>query len=180
MRKHNILLFVFFVLFLSCNKDEEQLPDWSEITAKKNGIHWNTKAIAFFHYIDSIPQISISANVLNKNGEMRENLYFGNNPFELGRNIISIRNDNSKINNIYSSYTTLSHDGDVVEDRFVVYDKEENFISIITIDTVNLKLCGNFQVTFIRDINDPIDNTNLPDTMRFTDGEFCLKAKDLR
>lgn len=180
MRKHNILLLIAFIIFLSCNKDEEQLPNWSKIISKKNGQVWETQAVAFITKMERAPKVSIPATVTNETGYRREVLQFGYIPLELGYHQLLRRVPNSMIDTIYSSYTTLSNDGDVVEDRFVVYDGEENFIDITTIDTVGLKLCGNFQVTFIRDINDPIDNTSLPDTIRFTEGEFYLKIKDIR
>lgn len=181
MKQYGIIFTISLsFLICCCNKDDEHLLDWSKITAQKNGELWTTQAAALIHNIENVQQLSISANVKNEYGELREELFIGNNPFELGKHKLSRRNDLSKIDNSYSSYTTFSDDGDVVEDRFIVFDNEFNYINFTTIDTVNMKLSGSFKVTFIRDVNDPIDNASLPDTIRFIDGEFCIKIMDTR
>ncbi len=59
-------------------------------------------------------------------------------------------------------------DGDVIEDRFVIFENEDNFIDIQTLDTIEMILIDSFKVTFIRDVSDRIDNLSLPDTIRFT------------
>jgi len=175
MKQYCIILTIAISLLLSCNNDNEKLPDLSKITSKKNGQLWETNAVAFITNRGSVSKVSIPSTVRNEFGYEREYLHFGYIPLQLGsHNLVSFL-PNSMVDTIYSSYTTLSDDGDVVEDRFVVFSGELNYIYFTTIDTINMKLCGNFQVAFIRDINDPIDNPNLPDTICFTEGRFCLE-----
>lgn len=180
MKKPNILLLIFLILFTSCNKDDDRLPYWSKISAQKNGKLWETKAEAYFHNVENIPQISIDVNVFDKYGEITEHLFFGNYPVKVGNYKLSRVNYYLKVNNTYASYSSSPHGSDVVGDRLYVYEEEDNFINFTTIDTINFKLKGNFRVTFVNDINDPIRNENLPDTIRFTEGEFCVKIMDKR
>lgn len=161
---------------LGCSKDEigAKHPDWSKVTASKNGLIWESRAVAFLDKNKEERFLSIPAHVNNEYGFLREALFFGGVNCLTGKQIVF----NSKAESLYASYTTLMADGDVVEDRFVICEDRNNFIDIQTLDIVNMKLVGNFRLTFVRDVNDPITNPNLPDTIRFDDGEFCLKIID--
>lgn len=180
MKKHSSLLLIVIIIFASCNKDDDSLPYWSKISAQKNRKHWETKAEAYFHIIENTQLFSISAYSFDKNGEITEVLTFVNFPVKVGSHLLSRRNYNLITDYNYSGYTYSTSGSDVVGDRFYVYEEEDNFINFSRIDTVNFKLEGNFRVTFVSDINDPIENGNLPDTIRFTEGEFCVKIKDKR
>jgi hypothetical protein len=180
MKKPNILLLIFLLLFTSCNKDDDSLPYWSKISAQKNGKLWETKAEAYFHIIENTQLFSINAYSFDKNGEITEVLSFVNFPVKIGSHLLSIRNYNLITDYKYAGYTYSTSGSDVVGDRLYVNKEDDNFINFTTIDTINFKLKGNFQVTFVSDINDPIENENLPDTIRFTKGEFCVNIKDKR
>ena len=175
---------IYFILIASlinfliagCKKDktESRYPEWSEVRTLKNGQIWKSNAFA---QIDKKRSgvISIPANISNNFGELREVLMLGDIPFELGKYTLLKKILNSDILEIYASYTTLTADGDVVEDRYDVLEEENNFIEIDTIDLTNMKMSGNFQVTFVRDPNDHVSNPSLPDTIRFNEGVFILK-----
>ncbi|MCP4551977.1 MAG: hypothetical protein GY834_08075 [Bacteroidetes bacterium] len=174
MKPYFFLVFiVFFLIQFSCDKDiiEDKHPEWSKVTALKNKIAWESEAVAFIEISETKTLLSIPANVHNEDGFWREGLSFGNIDLLIGKHIIL----GSLTDTLYARYTTLMADGDVVEDRFIVCEDVENFIDIQTLDTIEMKLSGNFKVTFIRDINDPITNPSLPDTIRFTEGSFSLK-----
>jgi hypothetical protein len=123
-------------------------------------------------------RVSIQAYLQNTFGYWREGLYFANISRKVGRQELLRRIPNSAIDTIFSTYTTFSDDGDVVEDRFAVLEDEDNFIDIQHLDMDKMEMTGIFQVTFVRDSNDYITNPGLPDTIRFTEGEFNLKIVD--
>lgn len=167
-------LFIILCLFqFGCDKDisEDKHTEWSKVTALKNEEAWESKAVAFIQKGEKGTLFSIPANVHNEDGFWREGLSLGNIDLLIGKHIIT----SSLTDTLYARYTTLMADGDVVEDRFVVCKAVENFIDIQILDTVKMKLMGIFNITFIRDINDPITNPNLPDTIRFTEGNFSLR-----
>lgn len=175
------ILFLIVILFqFGCEKDdiEKTVGEWSKVTAQLNKQKWETQAIAYYAPPENLSQIDIKANIFDKYGQWRETLSFRNVDLQVGRQTLLKRIYNSEIDTINSAYTTIMADGDVIEDRFAVFEDAENYIEIETIDTLNKKITGTFQVTFVRDINDSVTNPNLPDTMRFTEGEFCLQIDD--
>ncbi len=167
-------------LIISCKKDktESRYPEWSEVKALKNGQMWKSKASADIDKKKS-GLISIPVSILNNVGDKREFLILQYIPIETGKYTLLKKIPNSEILRISASYTTLADDGDVVEDRFVVLEEENNFIEIDAIDLDDMKMSGTFQVTFVRDPNDHVDNLNLPDTIRFNEGEFILKIIEI-
>ncbi|MBN1924930.1 MAG: hypothetical protein JW798_03770 [Prolixibacteraceae bacterium] len=176
MRRYNLLLLCILLALLSCNKEEDKLPDWSKVSAKMNEKSWSAVALAFFNNDETVPKISIMATVINKFGYSTEELYFDNIPLEIGCHKLSRWMPGLMDDTIYSSYATMMDD--VLGDRFVVCEEEKNFIILTAIDTINMKFCGYFQVIFIRDVNDNVTDANLPDTIRFTEGKFCITKHD--
>jgi len=116
----------------------------------------------------------IQANVLNSSGYWRESLKLRNVPIKEGLFAVYRRNytDDKEIS---ATYTTFSDDGDVVEDRFIVLESQNNFIEIENVDLSSMEMNGNLQITIVRDSLDPIDNPSLADTIFFADGVFRLK-----
>lgn len=173
MKPYFFQIFIVFLILFGCDKDiiEDKHPEWSKVTALKNGIAWESKAVAFIEISETRTLLSIPANVHNEDGFWREGLSFGNIDLLVGKHIIL----GSITDTLYARYTTLMADGDVVEDRFIVCEDVENFIDIQNLDMDKMEMTGIFQVTFVRDINDPVTNPSLPDTIRFTEGKFYLK-----
>ncbi len=180
MKTYYTFFLIALIIQLGCNKEdvESQIPVWSKVTALKNLQNWETQTVALKDSIRTNSRISILANIHNEYGYLRESLGFEIINIKLGRQELFPFAYNTINDSIYSNYTTFSDDGDVVEDRFVILEDEDNFIDIQHLDMDKMEMDGIFQVTFIRDINDPIDNTSLPDTIRFTNGGFCLKMVD--
>ncbi|SHI93270.1 hypothetical protein SAMN05444280_10850 [Tangfeifania diversioriginum] len=151
---------------------ERQVPEWSKVKAQKDGQYWEAEAIAYRVEIGSSYKIGeIQANIFNEYGFLRENLSTGNIDPLIGKQKIP----GSRTDTLYSRYITIMADGDVTEDQFIVLEDEDNFIDIQQLDMDKMEMSGIFQVTFVRDANDRITNPSLPDTIRFTEGEFHLK-----
>lgn len=167
---------LFALIVTGCGKDNQEEAETFEMTAKKNGKEWIADRCSYMIIDDN--NIVVIGEIVNDIGYLREYFICNYIPLEIGEHVLLRRILNSPKDTIYSSYTTVSDDGDVVEDRFVVLENEDNFIKIDTIDFMNEKITGSFQVTFVRDTNDYITNPDLPDTIRFTDGEFKLKLDE--
>jgi hypothetical protein len=176
----NVFYIAFILIFSfinnSCKKEENKTPltpKWSKVTALKNGEMWETGAMASIderHHKDSI---TIVANIYNSLGFWRESLYIGYLPIKEGTyDIFSNWGEDEKF--IKATYATISDDGDVVEDRFMVFENENNYVEIESIIDNN-EINGTFRITFIRNPSDTVDNPSLPDTIRFTNGAFRLK-----
>ena len=176
MKSYYTFFLVVLMFQLGCDKDnvERQVPEWSKVNVQKNGQYWVTEAVAINRITGSDTNIEIQANIANEYGFLREHLSLGNIDPLIGKQKIP----GSRTDTLYSRYTTFMADGDVVEDRFVVLEDEDNFIDIQLLDMDKMEMTGIFQVTFARDPNDHITNPNLPDTFRFTEGEFHLKIID--
>ncbi len=178
----SIIIFILFILLFSCKKtnDVENFEDYS-FESQKNGVQWNALAIAILHHNrDNKEVLSIDANIFNKVGYLRESLHIGNLNVIEGKQKLLNRIPNSPIDTIYASYTTFMADGDVIEDRFDLYELEQNYINVKSIDYVKMKMIGTYQLSFVRDPNDPVTNSDLPYTIRFTEGEFNIKIEDVR
>ena len=170
-----ILILTFSFINSSCEKDENnnpEVPEWSKVTAIKNGEIWQTSSVAII--ANNKDSAIIQANVLNSFGYWRESLLLSYVPVKEGLYTIYRRNHIDDIK-ISAAYTTFSDDGDVVEDRFVVLESQNNFIEIKNVDLTNMEMSGTLQITFIRDTLDTIDNPSLADTIFFTEGVFRLK-----
>lgn len=180
-----IIYFILVVSFINClttgckkDKAESKYPEWSEVKALKNGQIWKHKASAQIVKRKS-GSIAITANVFNDHDELREVLIFDYVPFEPGKYTLLKRIKDSQNVDIYAGYTTFTADGDVVEDRYDVLEEENNFVEIETIDRANMKMSGTFRCTFVRDPNDHVSNPSLPDTIRFSEGDFTLKITEI-
>jgi hypothetical protein len=180
MRIFKFILFLLVVIsiFIRCEriKPEPRVPEWSKAIALRNSQQWEAYAVARVNKKRS-HLVSIPANIYNDMGFWRESLGLAFIHFKTGKYVLYRHLLNQDTLRIYASYATISDDGDVVEDRFVVWEEENNFVEIESIDTVNMIMRGRFQVTFIRDPRDYVTNPGLPDTMRFTNGFFNLKIE---
>ncbi|MFP4025537.1 MAG: DUF6252 family protein [Thiohalospira sp.] len=173
-----ILLSIFSFVSNSCEKEENNNPEipewgeWSKITALKNGEIWKASSVAIID--NNKDSVTIQANVLNSSGYWRESLKLRCVPIKEGLFTVyrRIYTNDTKIS---ATYTTFSDDGDVVEDRFVVLESQNNYIEIKQVDLTNMEMSGTLQITFVRDSLDTVDNPSLGDTIFFTDGKFRLK-----
>ena len=171
MKKNNYTILLFFglsVLFFSCEEDRpENIEKLGLMTAKKNKELWEPQ-IAEAYYTKKEGYIAVAGEIYDDTGTLRERLIFDYVPFEPGKYTLPTLNDDFR-----AGYTTLH--GDVMEDRFIVLNEEENYFEITTIDLENMEIGGQFKITFIRNPDDTVTNPNLPDTIRFAEGDFLVR-----
>ncbi|MBT8219721.1 MAG: hypothetical protein KJP00_07850 [Bacteroidia bacterium] len=177
-RSRIFLIFLGFMIFQSCEKD----PDWrlwdyeGSVTATLNGSPWqDALVIGFDHRQDTVtfandPGISFTIDKYNQNGLLRQKIVFGQIPCELGRYNLKTESRNNH-NEPYASFITLQDDGDVVGDRFAVYDTDNSYIEILTLD--DNYVSADFQLFLKRNLSqDSLVYSSLPDTLLFTNGKL--------
>lgn len=171
MRFFKNILLILFILLNSC--EEPELYEWSKLNALLNDKSWEASAIAVEQTIKR-DSVFIQATVFNTDGYLREIMTLSYLPIKIGRYPVFSR-FNAVSSNLKAKYATISDDGDVVEDRFNVFEADNNFVEILSVNQQNKEIQGSFQLTFIRDQSDKIENPSLPDTIRFINGTFRIR-----
>lgn len=178
------------VCLCACKKDKNrpEVPSWGTLSASINKASWtNTYPKGYQtvmgnqgEYSTAIPCINgayaIGSSLYNENGYLRQTLGFIKIPLDKGRyKIAKFIFECNESDPPYATFTTTSDDGDVGQDNYAVLDIPDNYLEILSYDPKSGEIKGKFQVTFVierRSLNDP---SNLPDTLRFENGEFFTK-----
>src|SRR5690606_31967028 len=106
-------------------------------------------------------------------GERRQNLSFRTIPAKGG--IYPLFNTSGQTQDSLSgcNFFTLSHDGDVLEDVYIVDEAEAaSFVTVHSYDEASRLLSGEFRVKLFRDPNDNISNPDNPENIVFENGRF--------
>ncbi len=159
-------------MIVSCEKGFE--PDFSfgKATAERNAESWKAQGVAKYNKPHGIG-IDFIFDVFNEVGELRQRLTFGKVPIDVVS--VALKNSSAQSNDTITraSFKTVSSDGDVLEDIYLVLeDSIQSHIEILSIDSDTNWIKGAFMATFIIDPNRPKFNPNNPDTIRFTNGAF--------
>lgn len=164
------LILVLSSTFNRCTQkeiEEPDVPEWSKFKTLMNGEIWETGAAAFI--TNQQDRIFIQANVANAAGFLREEFRIFYLPIKVDTyTLFTTAGAEGKLP--VASYNTVSDDGDVTEDRFILLQEEDNYFKINSIKSDTTEISGQFQMTFVRNPIDKIDNFSLPDTIRFTNG----------
>ncbi len=162
----------------SCDKNDFQ-PDYSngQATALMNGENWigqgrgteNNQGIGFDMYYD----------VFDNLGQRRERLSFRKVPVAVGIYKLFDTSGQSTDSLAGCSYTTVTSDGDVVEDRYRIDEiGEQSTIKVTNYSNSNRLLSGEFSLKLYIDPDRPKSNPSNPDTILFEMGEFEVKIEE--
>jgi hypothetical protein len=180
---NKVLLFAVAtpLLFTQCKKDvlDTNVPYFGLAKATVNGTPTTFTKVRGFSEPNSFNEYGFSFNIfeglINKAALSIGPL----NPPVMGRKRIAKSTFGSKI--LTSTYFTLRDDGDVLCDKYNVYEPDSlnNFIDILAYNPQTKEIRGRFQITYL------IDSTRLatigrcrpttPDTLRIQNGEFYTK-----
>lgn len=117
--------------------------------------------------------VDFGYEVFSKEGILRQGLDF--NKIPLNKGIYAVKNTDwqSKDTIPGCQFTTISHDGDVVEDIYLVHESDdESNVTVINYDETSRRLKGEFRLKLYIDPKSPKTNPNNPDTIVFTKGQF--------
>jgi|SRR5690606_29552198 len=167
---HFFSIIILSIIVSSCDKTDNDFSK-GKATALRNGELWTGQGRG------SVNNFGIGVNfvfeVFNKNGELRQVLGFSKIPTNSEKYIL--RNTNTQLPDSISGchFTTISDDGDVVEDRYLIYESEdESYVTVLNYDETSRRLKGEFKLKFYIDPKRPKSNPINPDTIVFTNGQF--------
>lgn len=170
----NLIPLLLLPLFtLNCKKDGYS-PDYSDgrFWGIKNGQYWEAEAFASTA-IDN--RIAISIVRKNELGFRRESLGISLIPIKIGEYKL---HDHTTVmfgdSLIRATHGTLQDDGDVVEDRYKIFEAEQTqFVRIIKISNDMKWLEGEVECSFV--LIPPKINLLNPDTVKFENCRFKVK-----
>ena len=170
MKQVHFFLIILSIIVSSCDKTDYDFSR-GKATALRNGEYWIGQGRG------SVNNMGIGVNfafeVFNKKGELRQVLGFSKIPTFPYKYFV--KNTNRQLSDSIPGchFTTISHDGDVVEDMYLVYESDdESNVTVINYDETNRRLKGEFRLKFYIDPKSPKTNPNNPDTIVFTKGQF--------
>lgn len=179
--KRLLILSILIPVLYSCKEEQSLIPDiyWGEVSAIKNGQPWS----GLIYARPNEPYgFYIRIEVFNEQEFHREALTIFKIPNELKKNRIDTVQAEIDTLLTGASYATLVDDGDVLGDLFKVYEGEmENYITITSYNEETGEVRGNFEVAFVfgEGVVGTKSDPTAPDTIRFTNGQFHTKIREL-
>jgi hypothetical protein len=170
--KKLIYISTLFSLLLSntgCKKDKT--PEWSVISALRNGEEWEMPARAFINKTET-DNFSIQVPYYDEITDYFESMTISNLPMD--NKYISLFKSTEN-ESILAKYYLLAG-SDVILDWYDIVDSPDNYINITYFDFKNMEVSGTFNLSFA---NVSPNREELPDTIRFTNGQFRLKIKEV-
>ncbi len=163
------IIFIIFVISSACNKDSLS----GTASAKQNGVEWSAKVQSGLNEPTDIG-IFLYMSHFNEFGNKRSSSTFYKIPLEVGRYEV-INSDNRSTDPIPGAYFGTVIDGDGIGDDYDVLmdDDVEDYLEITKIEGNNI--FGEFQVSFVKNLNRTERDHAFPDTIVFTEGRFQVK-----
>lgn len=168
MKKYFILLLISpLLLSSSCKKDDLNIS--RKLKGLLNGAAWEAEG----KYGSNLPHdlgVDLIFRVYNKHGELREELLIYKVPFKTGKHPISVTSNQIKDDLTGAVYYTFSHDGDVIDNRYRLFDPANNVVEITEANADENIIKGEVNATFLLDPSDAGDTE--VDTIRVESGIF--------
>ncbi|MEO1259944.1 MAG: hypothetical protein AAFZ15_14215 [Bacteroidota bacterium] len=155
---------------ISCKNDDDGTPDWSAVSALKNGSYWEA-AVKVVDNSDHPEETGLLLFIeKEKDNGWDELMYFVNVPSSVGRYTLPDTRSNAQDTLIRLYYGTGG--SDVIGDTFSLSatDSIENYLEIT--DILDDKIIGKFQLSFFRNSAGVPACPGTPDTVIFTAGAF--------
>jgi len=173
----------WLLLTMACQNDGviPKWPHWGQMGAKLNGQRWKysgwTNRISAVNAESSqppCPDLYVYIAFFDKRGNMRQGMSFTNLPRQKQTLPVTSYPESCQTDSIGGFFNATIAD-DVLGDVYKVLKTENNYLGIESFDSDSKELKGWFQITFV--LADPIANrsSDLPDTLRFTEGRFHTK-----
>jgi len=181
-----LILFVPFVILLSCKKEDTPTPIpityTGTATALKNGEEWENKIT----FSDNSPFnnnpliLAMVSQTDDKNGLVIETWALVSIRPIFGKQFIKGSWETCPLNCPLDVRLTTWIDGDVPNNRYVIDSTEfNNLIQIIKYDSIKQEIIGEFsmKLKLIREGNGNPTGEEPPQTLEFTNGKFTTKVK---
>lgn len=175
------LFFSFFLLFLiaffSCKKSNEPIIEYNKgaVSAFRNEESWNALCTSKYSSTNE-KLLYLYFRRYNMYNELRESIVISKVIPEVGKFhlVNSIENDEKNFGSLYSHFVA---DGDAIDGIYYVVESDSCYIDIKLINLTTGDFAGKFNITYVKDTSFYI-NPNLPDTLKFTEGEFQTKIQE--
>ena len=179
--KKNSLWFLAGLVFclIACEDDDIPIPSvyGGYVTALKNGEQWDGLSWMTYSLCDCTDSVGLQVAIFDERGGTPiETVTFSNVPYQVGKCALY---ENIPLVNIpcEASHGTLF--GHQVSGHYTVdFRDTTNFLEITEVDYGRNELRGRFQATMIRVVVNPPAGY-IPDTVRFTNGEFLAEIREL-
>lgn len=186
-----IPIFLILVVFYSCKDDDplgtneaviiyesgDQEYGWA--TGKKNGVEFAASGMGITHSDKPEEYFGLRFNTYSIEGDERESFSF--NKIAYDTRIFTVSGAYDTIyNGLVGSggYLRLYGDGDVLGEVYILDESQNNYLEVISFDTINNLITGKFDVSFIIDDSFPKVTSGTPDAVRFSEVEFEVSVLD--
>ena len=140
--------------------------------ATKNGKAFEASGMAFFYEDQPTEYFAIRYDTFTSEGFWRESVTISEIKLEIGTYPIVGEVVDLNDGFVGASYTTLTSDGDVLENVYKLVASEENMIIIESIDTVANITKGRFHLEFTIDESYSSKSPQNPEHVIFSEGSF--------
>lgn len=191
--ERTFLLALIALILVTCRKKDDPVPYWGEVSASINGQSWNqqfTMGQSWRIKISGVPGNDVSNHPCNQNtfglqihrfnseDLWREALSFTKIPRQPGTYALTGEPGPCEIDTLpAASFATLQDDGDVLQDYYVLVKAENNYVTVNSFNASNGEVSGTFGATFVIDSRSKLEPSSLPDTLRFTNGQFHTRFR---
>lgn len=159
----------------ACKKDKFK-PNYSngKATAVRNEKSWTAQGRGNLNNLGV--GFDMSFGIADNAGIQRQDLSFIKIPTSEGQYTLHNTSSQSQDSISGCSFVTLSHDGDVVEDRYDVLETVST-VTVLEYDDSEHWCRGAFKLKLYLDPTRPKANPNNPDTLVFENGKFEVRIE---
>lgn len=140
-----------FAGLTACQEDEPTAPvSEAQVSVLLNGERWQPQEVRAGNAPCFPDRLGLVMDYYNEAGLLRQGFSMQNFPLELGKHPIYRARFNQEdcfSDHIWSSYDTLTDDGDVLNDFYQVVEQADNHLIITAYDSLTQALEGTFQAT---------------------------------
>ena len=171
-----ILFSALCIVIFGCSKEK---PDFSLELGKArhllNGIETTPAKVRILDNITFPTTLDLQFNTNDADGFPLTSLSFFKIPKKEGKYTLQQTVNNIDSNKIGAAYFTLSNQGDVLEEYYVIDEsKSDNFIDISYYSKKEKEIAGSYNITMVINPDRGKNNPASPDTIHVSSGEFHL------
>ena len=182
MKKY-LLLYLFAVLLVACNKDDEncipiyqpgdQQTGWG--SGKRDGDQWDATGFAQMYRDSNQTYIGLIFFTFTEFEELREVLLVNEIPPKIGKHSIKGDLSNTHDNMVGTSYALRESDGDVSACLYRQNNAVSGFLEVTMVDTLGKEIAGKLNVVSFK--RHWPENAPYPEKVTFKNLSFKVKIE---
>ena len=170
-----IILCTLLLSLFSCHKDDMPIyqagdMEHGSLNACRNGKNWEASGTVY-RYLGKVDTFGLGGSTYTEEGSWREALGIGEVPLRVGKYTVS-KNPLSGgfFGKPVAGYSTMTSDGDVLEDIYLLDEDCNNYIKVTKLDTIANKVAGYFELHFV--VQQPKKGEQNSEEVYFKNGTF--------